>query len=199
MIVASLPAATRDAIGRQDAAAVARDEVGLRSASEALVATAWRPPTPGVPVRGAELYDRLVGSMLLADKGRMVAAAMLSAARRQVGGDQLALVSIPVEAWRIDELPLLAELRILGCDWRGLPGMPGRPDMMVFGPVGRRRLRHAHSLLEAFEDRDAQAIGKAIAAIGRDDPSGWSVLAYALYREALTLGLSVTVPRRYAF
>lgn len=189
----------RAAAARQNTAAVARDPIALKTASVAFVNAAWRAPRPGIPVRAAELYDRLVGSLLLIGQGPTAANALRAAASRQVHGGEMPLRNVPEAEWRIDELSLLVELRFLAGDWRGLPGMPGRTDQRALGPIARRRLRHAHAFLAAFAARDALSTGKTIAALGRDDRASFSLLAYALFREARNAGLAVTVPRKYNF
>lgn len=188
-----------EASARQDAAAGARDAAGLAAASMTLAGAAWRWLRPGVPVRAAALSDRLVGSLLLAGQGPTAAAAMWRAASRQVPGGELALRAVPEAEWRIDELSLMVQLRLFSRDWRGLPGMPDRSDQGALGPVARKRLRHAQAVLVAFSARDAATAKKAIAAIGRDESAIFSILAYALYREARGLGIPVVIPRKYDF
>lgn len=190
----------RSATARQVAAAQARDAAAFQVACVKYVTLAWRAPHPGIPVRAAELSDRLLGSLLLLGRGPAVAAARRAAARRQIEGGETVLSDIPESEWRIYELGLLAELRLLAREWRGLPNMPTRTDLRVLGREAGLRLRHAHALLASFGGRDATAAGKAIAVLARDDKTvRFSVLAYALYREARGLGLNLKVPHKYDF
>ena len=193
-----MPPAMRSALARQTSAAEQRDHDGLVRASKALVAAGWSAPS-GYPVRTATLSDRIIGSLLLSGAGSSAANAICSAAIRDTESGQTRLSSIPEADWSITETLLLRELRLLGKEWKPLPGMPGRRDQRILGAAQRRALRSAHGLFVAAAAKDAKAVTRAIAAVARTDPSSFSVLAYALYRQSGTAGLAVSIPRKYDF
>lgn len=199
MTTGALAPFAKRATARQNAAAKARDAVALRVASAELVVAAWRTPRSGLPAPEATVYDRLLGSLILTGQGPAAAATLREVACRPMPSGEIFLRGIPESEWRVDELGLLVELRLLGHEWHGLPGLPTRPDQVALSPRARLRLRHAHTLFSALAGGDAVAASKAIAAFGRDDPSAFSVLAYALFREARLAGIAVTIPRKYAF
>lgn len=186
----------RTAVAKQTAAAEARDPAALRDASRAVVAAGW---TPLPAVYGASLTDRVIGSLLLSGEAGRAASSLRNAARRFGADGEVALARIDESNWNATELTLLRELRLLARDWRPLPGMPRRRDLRMLGSGQRRELRQAHALCVAFAERDPIKAQRAIAAVGRNDPAKFSVLAYALYREADRAGLKLRVPRKYAF
>jgi hypothetical protein len=100
-------------------------------------------------------------------------------------------------AWRIYEWRMLMSLRLLDRDFRPLPGFRGKPTFI--SASSRADLRRWTALFVAFAAQDAAASSKAIAVLGRHESKVFSIMAYALYREATRLGMACRVPRKYAF
>lgn len=186
----------RSAIARQTAAAEARDSGALLVASSDVVSQGW---SPMPVVFGGFLTDRIIGSLMLTGAAPGAARSARSAARRFGDTDKTPLSRIPETEWNPTELTLLRELRFLEGDDRPLPGMPGRRDIRILGSAQRRELRQTHAYLTSLAEHDATKATRAIAAIGRNDPAKFSVLAHALYRHARARGLAVKVPRKYDF
>jgi hypothetical protein len=189
----------RSSIASQVAAAKARDAQGIIVAARAYVASRNH-FAAGAIERGAGYPSRFLGSVILLGEGHATADRIWRIAFRQTEDRRdISLRSIPETEWHVTELELLRQLRLLDGDWRPLPNFGTRRDLPFLYPNQRRLLRASNDLFIAMAARDGKAATKAIAAIGRADGSEFSVLAYALFREAQRSGVAVKIPRAYAF
>jgi hypothetical protein len=190
-----------DAIQAQAKAAADRDPAALRVAGGRLVA--WVVATEGStgPLFDTSIDKRLIGSALLIGEAERVVANYLTRHGRRTWSETepsslLALIpEAEYTAWDLDQI---IEWRLLARDWRPLPA-PAVARLAMLRADGRRRIRWFDALFAAMASNSAAGTAKAIDAIARADKRRFSVLAYALYQEARSAGIAVTVPRKYGF
>lgn len=190
----------RSALGRQVSAVERADFAALVEASLDYIATVDADLGSGT-FGGLPVMPRYIASCLISepDSRKRADAFLRRMVRMPADAKPYRLAKTAEADWEIWSLPDLQGLRFLRREWRPLPGMPGRDDLAALPAGERRELRAGHKVLEGMRTRDGKMLASGIAALAKEDEAWFSMMAYALYREARAAGIKVKVPVKYDF